>query len=76
MYCESEIKMLEIDEQLFKFGTKCEYIYVILQGVVQIDVTNGEENFFLDLLGRESVLGSNFILSENIWNYSATCKSV
>jgi hypothetical protein len=28
------------------------------------------------LLGRGSVIGANSVLSENNWNYNATCKSM
>lgn len=51
-------------------------MYFIFQGAVQIDVSNGKESSFLDLLGRGSILGANFVLSRNEWGYSATCKSV
>jgi CRP-like cAMP-binding protein len=41
IYAESDIKMYEYEQSLFKFGTKCDYIYFIFQGAVQIDVSNG-----------------------------------
>jgi CRP-like cAMP-binding protein len=34
IYAESDIKMYEYDQSLFKFGTKCDYIYFIFQGAV------------------------------------------
>lgn len=75
IYTECEMISLDMDEQLFKFGTKCEYIYIVLQGVIQVDMTDGYLTQYLDCMGRGSIIGINGVLKGNEMAYSAKAVS-
>ena len=54
-------------------------MYIIASGVIDIVIQSanykGQLNFSLDLLGRGSVIGQNYILRHEKWYYSAVNKS-
>ena len=41
LYEESEMVSLELDDILFKYNTKCQYIYIVVQGVILVELTDG-----------------------------------
>jgi hypothetical protein len=58
-----------IGNQIFNWSDPCNYIYIVTQGVVSIDLTDGVNSRELDLLGRGSVIGyHNILLPFNFWN--------
>ena len=46
------------------------------QGVVEIELTNGEQTHILDIMGRGSVIGINNIISQEEWIFNAKAVSV
>jgi signal-transduction protein with cAMP-binding, CBS, and nucleotidyltransferase domain len=63
--------MYEMREDVFKYGCKCRFFYIVMQGVVEINITNGKQNVPLDLLGRGSVMGLNYMINEDELIYNA-----
>lgn len=62
-------------------GDKSDSIFYILQGVLDIVISDGYSNHkVLDVLGKGSFIGMNFVLKSEIWYYKAvnnstiTCK--
>ena len=41
LFEESEMISLEMDDILFKFNTKCQYLYIVVQGVILVELTDG-----------------------------------
>ena len=76
LYFMSEFEMYEIDEEIFSFGQDSNSLLIIMQGVVEIDLTNGIESKMLDLLGRGSVIGVCNVLNREQWVFNAVAKSV
>ena len=63
---------LKYDEKLFNLGDKCDDIFMILNGVIDIVLTDGfDRHQVLDICGRGSILGSNYVLCGNPWSYEA-----
>jgi signal-transduction protein with cAMP-binding, CBS, and nucleotidyltransferase domain len=67
--------MYDIDERIFQFGQPAKYMRIIMQGVVEIDITDGKKKFLFDLLGRGSVIGVHFMITSEKWIYEAYARS-
>ena len=64
--------MLDRDQILFESGDRVDNIFLILRGVVTIEILINGNYHKLDILGRGSILGLDGILSlNNKWNYRA-----
>ena len=60
------------DQKLFDLGDKCGEIFMVLNGIIDIVLTDGfDNNQVLDVCGRGSMMGFNFILSGERWIYRA-----
>ena len=46
-----------------------------MQGLLEIDLTNGHQEYMLDLLARGSVIGLNNIMKEDTYVYNCCAKS-
>jgi len=59
-------------EYLFNQGTRCENIFIIINGFIESGFNDKSGNFYyLDSLGPGSVIGSNYILFEESQPYCA-----
>jgi len=57
------MKLLHPNELLFDIGETCRDIFFVISGVVDIIITDNKGNTeVLDVLGRDSVIGGNFVL--------------
>ena len=61
----------EIDEMVFKLNAKTDYIFVVMQGVVSIELSNGYEDHIIDLLGRGSIIQIANIIFDELSYYQA-----
>ena len=53
-------------------GDKCDSIYYIFQGVLDIVISDGYlHHKVLDVLGKGSFIGMNFVLKNEMWFYKA-----
>lgn len=73
MYYKSQRSFYCKDEILFEYGQKCEFVYIILSGVVSIELINNKKEVMqqIDILGRGSVLGVNNVINGYPWYYRA-----
>lgn len=73
LYYKSHRHIYCKDQVLFEYGSPCDCIFVILSGIVAIELINNKKEVIhqIDLLGRGSVLGQNSVLSGNTWFYRA-----
>ena len=46
----------EMDDLIFGLNEKTDYIYIVMQGVVAIELSNQFEHHIIDLLGRGSII--------------------
>ena len=61
---------------LFNVGEPCQDIFIILSGVIDIVITDGgSRNQTLDVLGKGSIIGPNFVLRKSKWFYKAVNKT-
>lgn len=76
IFFDSETKIYEMEQHVFKRNQRCEFILIVMQGVLAIELETCSEHVTqLDLLGRGSVIGSHSILSGAKWNYRCVCRS-
>lgn len=79
LYYRSKKFFLYSTESVITAGNRCNTMYIIVSGVIDIVIQNtkfkGVMNYTLDILGRGSVIGQNYILSNEKWYYSAVNKS-
>ena len=76
LYYKSSEYYYAIHEQIFRWDEQCEFIYIVTQGVVSIDLTNGTNSEILDLLGRGSIIGiHNILYPKSIWYLNCTARS-
>lgn len=70
LYYSSKHRFCDSGQILFNVGDKCNEIIFIVSGMIDIIITDGTEvHMTLDLLGRGSVIGANYILSQEKWYY-------
>ena len=50
-------------------------IIIVYQGVVQINLTDGENYHMLDIMGRGSLIGVNNVVNMEDYNYNAEAVS-
>jgi len=63
LYYRTTKKFVVSQGTLFDVGDKCNEIYIVLSGVFDIEITDGFKlRTTLDLLGKGSIIGSNYIL--------------
>ena len=75
IYYSSDILQYDFGQMVFSIGQECENIYIILQGVVSIELSNGINSFQIDVIGRGSVIGVNNLISSEEWVYQAKAAS-
>lgn len=65
------------DQIVFEYGSNCNFIYLILSGVLSIELLNNKKEVTqqIDILGRGSIIGINNVLSSNKWFYRARVSS-
>ena len=74
LYNMCHFEEYEMHDRVFSVGAPCECVYIVIQGVLQINLTNGYKERQLDIMGQGSVIGSNFVIRGDIWYYN--CVSV
>lgn len=62
IYYQSSADFHLQDEILFEIGDVCQSIYVVMQGAIEIILSDGNISQPLDILGRGSILGSNNVI--------------
>lgn len=76
LYYRSKQGFCQPGEQLFDVGDECEDIIVILNGCIDIVVSDGYKfQEILDVLGKDSIIGANFVLKQEVWAYEAVNNS-
>ena len=76
LYYSAKHRYCDSGQSLFNVGDKCTEIIVIVAGMIDIIITDGKDvHMTLDLLGKGSVIGSNYILSQEKWYYKAVNKA-
>jgi len=57
---------------VFEIGETCKNIYIIMTGMISIYISDNVGNEeHLDILGRGSILGTDFTLIKELWVYRA-----
>ena len=57
---------------LFDVDEPCNEILIIMHGVIDVVISDGYQNSqVLDILGKGSIIGANFVLKQEIWSYEA-----
>lgn len=76
LYYEADTRTYELDQLIFEKGDPCEYIYIVVSGVLGIELTDGVSNFqHIDYMGRGSILGANSVISGARWHYRCVSRS-
>lgn len=60
-----------MDEILFGLNERTDYIYVVMQGVISIELSDGHNHHILDLLGRGSIIQIHNIVLDELTYYQA-----
>jgi CRP-like cAMP-binding protein len=64
--------MYTAEHAIFSPGEDCQCIYIIVSGLVEINFSDGFQNFFLDVLGPGGVIGVTNVLNYEKWTFIAT----
>ena len=76
LYYHSNEFFYERDEIMFNFNEKCSGIYIVWEGVIGIELTDGTKSRIIDVMGRGSVIGMYGALYKEPWVYVAKGVSV
>jgi len=77
LYYRSKQTYFDPGSTLFDIGEPCKDIFIILSGVCDIIISDGDKNkAVLDIMGKGSVIGNNFIFTREPWMYKAQNNSV
>ena len=60
---------------IFDIGDASDCIYIVLLGTLEVGVSDGKIYQELDMLGKGSIIGSNYILVSLQWLYEVKVKS-
>lgn len=72
LYYRTKQDFVEPGQMLFDVEDRCNEIIIIMHGVIDIVVSDGFYNHqILDILGKDSIIGSNFVLKQEPWCYEA-----
>jgi CRP-like cAMP-binding protein len=66
-----KLERFEAGQSIFKVGQQCLCIHIIISGMVDIVIDDGEKVLILDTLGQGSYIGAYSNLLEETYNYSA-----
>ena len=68
LYYHSKQRFYEKNEMLFDVGDTADSIFIVIQGVIDIVLTDGQYNKeTLDVLGKGSIMGINSIMTNENW---------
>ena len=76
LYYHSNEYFYEQGEIVFNFNENCSGIYIVIEGVVGIELTDGIKSRVIDIMGRGSVIGMHGALYKEPWVYVAKGASV
>ena len=76
LYYYSNEYFYEQGTTIFDLQEKCSGIYIITEGVVGIELTDGVKSNVIDIMGRGSVIGIYGVLFREPWVYVAKSVSV
>lgn len=72
LFYRAKQQFYDSKQVLFDVGDACENIFFVLHGVIDIVLSDGYQNHqVLDILGKGSIIGANFVLKKEKWVYSA-----
>lgn len=74
LYYNCLFEEYEMNYRVFNVGSHCECVYIVIQGALQINLTNGVLERQLDVMSQGSVLGTSYVMRGDIWYYN--CVSV
>ena len=70
LYYKADLKFYQLDENLFHQGDICQYMYIVLSGVIEISmITRNKGVEIIDLMGFGSIIGTFNVLDEDEWHY-------
>jgi CRP-like cAMP-binding protein len=70
LFYRAKQQFYDSKQVLFDVGDACENIYFVLHGVIDIVISDGYQNHqVLDILGKGSIIGANFVLKKEKWIY-------
>jgi len=74
MQLSNHVKIMELKkgEIFIRKGEKCEGVYVVLEGVVQLFVTNNHQKTILFFKGAKDVVGLQLAMNDQVFDYSAS----
>lgn len=76
LYYRCETNFYEQDQIIFEAFSKCGYLYIIMQGVVGIELLDKDEQpYLIDIMGRGSIMGLNNVIKGEEWLYRASAQS-
>lgn len=78
LYYKSRQRFYGPQQSLFDIGDHCNSIFIILSGVINIEICSdefGQNRCVLDSLGRGSVIGINYVITGDQWTYKAVNQS-
>ena len=76
-YYDCKYMFLREEALLFDAGERCQNIYILLTGSIDVQLTDGDKLIqTLDTLGPGSLLGMNFVLKQEPWYYRAKNNTV
>lgn len=63
----------QYDDIVFEYGEACDGIFLILNGVISIELINRKKEIThqIDILGRGSIIGFNNVIGGTPWFYRA-----
>lgn len=76
LYYRTKQGFVEPGQILFDVEDKCDEIIIILHGLIDIVISDGYYKCqILDILGKDSIIGANFVLKQEPWCYNAVNNS-
>lgn len=68
LYYHSKQRFYDKNEMLFDVGDLADSIFIVMQGVIDIVLTDGYDHHeTLDVLGKGSIIGINSMLTSENW---------
>ena len=63
-------------QKIFEIGERGKFLYVVMMGALEIGLSDGFHYQVIDLLGKGSIIGTNYFLNNLQWPYTARVVSM